>query len=528
MEKKDLRRLIKLAQTNNVEKFQLELDKTQKNYTKQEQLDITNRLLEIDGSLRPIHYWRYRTAASLGRSDIQLSYLQNYQKYASPGLLNALIPFAEANSIDKALHICKTLIAHADTAPHRLMNARLQRRIGDHSAAVKSLDEVLEKSRKEQEIIGALAYYDMIAAGSLDERMNRKKKFLPTYYCSTENKLAQVNLNNGITFYGSDFYSHVTSGFLLPLIRNLQREGISCRILSATQKNDQVTEVYRATCDFIKIERYTELEKYKGETDLLIDCGGFTSGSIASLGDKISPVQLSYLGYGDISSIKGIDGQITDKFSSKYISKYTWTHKLPNLYSYWPLRPPPSDADTISEEATFGVYGDPGKLSASFFQTLSDILDKSDGTIGFFHMDLKNSVYRKMLFEKLWAYNIDENRIFIGAETGITQRLNEYRKSRVLLDGFPFNNGTVACEAIFMGATMISLPNESIFERQGGSILMSAGQENNIAANRGDYIRLALEKAKEDKFPVDYFRKTDLFNPRKFAQDFIESFSRTS
>jgi protein O-GlcNAc transferase len=73
--------------------------------------------------------------------------------------------------------------------------------------------------------------------------------------------------------------------------------------------------------------------------------------------------------------------------------------------------------------------------------------------------------------------------------------LSLYRRIDLGLDPFPFNGMTTTCDALWMGAPVLTLPGEMPASRAGLSLLSTIGLGELAASSEEDYVRLAVELA---------------------------------
>jgi predicted O-linked N-acetylglucosamine transferase (SPINDLY family) len=73
--------------------------------------------------------------------------------------------------------------------------------------------------------------------------------------------------------------------------------------------------------------------------------------------------------------------------------------------------------------------------------------------------------------------------------------LSLYHRIDLGLDPFPCNGMTTTCDALWMGAPVLTLPGEMPVSRAGWSLLSSVGLEEFAATSEDDYVRLAAELA---------------------------------
>ena len=69
----------------------------------------------------------------------------------------------------------------------------------------------------------------------------------------------------------------------------------------------------------------------------------------------------------------------------------------------------------------------------------------------------------------------------------------------ISLDTFPQSGNTTTCESLWMGTPSVTLVGEAFFERLSYSTLANAGLADLCAFSREDYIRIAVELARDTK-----------------------------
>jgi predicted O-linked N-acetylglucosamine transferase (SPINDLY family) len=75
--------------------------------------------------------------------------------------------------------------------------------------------------------------------------------------------------------------------------------------------------------------------------------------------------------------------------------------------------------------------------------------------------------------------------------------LNSYSAIDIALDPFPFAGGATTCEALWMGVPVVTWPGETFSSRHSCSYLRTIGLEELIAANAGDYVKIAVQLAED-------------------------------
>jgi len=73
--------------------------------------------------------------------------------------------------------------------------------------------------------------------------------------------------------------------------------------------------------------------------------------------------------------------------------------------------------------------------------------------------------------------------------------LGHYQRIDIALDPFPCNGMTTTCDALWMGAPVLTMPGEMPASRAGLSILSSIGLGEMAASSEEDYVRIAAALA---------------------------------
>src|SRR5262249_47613084 len=101
-----------------------------------------------------------------------------------------------------------------------------------------------------------------------------------------------------------------------------------------------------------------------------------------------------------------------------------------------------------------------------------------------------------------------------------------YRSIDICLDTFPWSGHTSACEAIWMGAPVLSLRGHTRAGRMVASVLTQIGREEWIAQTREEFVTKAVEMSRSrDELRSgrralrETMTRSQLCDARRFAQD---------
>ena len=113
-------------------------------------------------------------------------------------------------------------------------------------------------------------------------------------------------------------------------------------------------------------------------------------------------------------------------------------------------------------------------------------------TIGFIEEEEK-----KRILERIEKYNININQInILNWSESHRDHLKTYNKVDVCLDPFPYGGATSTCESIIMGVPVITLSGKGMIGQLAASVLRYSGMENHIKLNSNEYIKHAIEYAR--------------------------------
>jgi predicted O-linked N-acetylglucosamine transferase (SPINDLY family) len=97
----------------------------------------------------------------------------------------------------------------------------------------------------------------------------------------------------------------------------------------------------------------------------------------------------------------------------------------------------------------------------------------------------------------LAAHGIAPERVEILGRQPMNEYLALHHRVDVLLDTFPYNGGTTALIAAWMGVPFVTVASDSTTGRTGGNLLRPLGLGNLIASNPADYVQRATVAASD-------------------------------
>ncbi|HSW14891.1 MAG TPA: tetratricopeptide repeat protein [Solimonas sp.] len=239
------------------------------------------------------------------------------------------------------------------------------------------------------------------------------------------------------------------------------------------------------------------------EIDILVDLQGQTLGARPNLlAYRPAPIQITYLGLPATTGLPFIDYVIADRFliPKKYARYYSEKPLyMPDVYQVSDRQrvsaPVPSrESCGLPQDAfVFCCFNNNYKFTAEVFQVWMNILRRTPGSVLWLLSD--NSGAEANMRKEARRLGMDERRIVFAQRAAPEQYLARYGVADLFLDSFPFNAGTTANDALWMGLPLLTCSGRSFASRMAGALLTAAGLEELISDNFRDYEEKAVALA---------------------------------
>ena len=123
------------------------------------------------------------------------------------------------------------------------------------------------------------------------------------------------------------------------------------------------------------------------------------------------------------------------------------------------------------------------------------LLDQVDGSV--IWLLGGDSILERNLRKEANDQKINPARLVFSPRTVYASYLARYRLADLFLDTFPFNAGTTASDALWVGLPIITCSGETFASRMAGSLLHAIGLRELVAASLVEYEALALKLARD-------------------------------
>ena len=239
------------------------------------------------------------------------------------------------------------------------------------------------------------------------------------------------------------------------------------------------------------------------EIDILVDLQGQTLGARANmLAYRPAPIQITYLGLPATTGLPFIDYVIADRFLIPESAQPHYSEKplyLPDVYQVSDRQrkssAPPSRAQCGLPEAAFVFcsFNNNYKYTPEMFGAWMDILSRVPGSVLWLLAD--NPWAQENLRREALVRGVAEARLVFAPRALPEDYLARYAVADLFLDAYPFNGGTTANDALWMGLPVLTRSGQTFASRMAGALLTAAGMSELVTYELKTYADKAVALA---------------------------------
>jgi predicted O-linked N-acetylglucosamine transferase (SPINDLY family) len=275
--------------------------------------------------------------------------------------------------------------------------------------------------------------------------------------------------------------------------------------------------------------------------DVLVDLQGLTSGARpAILGWRAAPVQISYLGLPGTSGLPGVDWILADHYVMPPELEPYCTEKpirLPHCYQVSDRqrevapRPQRSTYGLPEDQFVFCSFNNNFKFTPEVFGAWMRILQQVPRSVLWLLAD--NDTARENMLRQADAAGVARDRLLFAPRVAPPEYLARFQCADLVLDTFPYNAGTTASDALWMGTPILTLSGRSYISRMAGSLLTAVGLPELATTSLAEYERLAVVLGNQParvqsykRYLAEQGRSSPLFDLPQIVRDIEAEFER--
>jgi predicted O-linked N-acetylglucosamine transferase (SPINDLY family) len=275
--------------------------------------------------------------------------------------------------------------------------------------------------------------------------------------------------------------------------------------------------------------------------DVLVDLQGLTSGARPGiLVQRPAPVQVSYLGLPGTSALPGIDWMLADRFVMPPALLPYCTEQplyLPHCYQVSDRQ---REVAATPERSRYGLpegafvfcsFNNNHKFTAEMFGAWLRIVAAVPGSVLWLLAD--NDTARHNMLQQADAHGVARERLLFAPRVAPAEYLARFHCADLMLDTFPFNAGTTASDALWMGLPILTRTGRTYISRMAGSLLHAVGLPDLVTDDLASYERLAItlgrtpaRVASYKRYLAEHGRSSPLFDLPQIVRDIEAHFER--
>lgn len=317
-----------------------------------------------------------------------------------------------------------------------------------------------------------------------------------------------------VAYVSRDFRSHPVSFLMAEVIELHDRERFEIFAINyGAASDDAMQQRLRGAFDhFLDVEQLSdkkiaELCASLG-VDIAVDLTGLTDNARTSIFSwRAAPVQMMYLGYlgtagSDVFDYLIADPVLIDGGTRRFYDEHVIY--LPSYQANDRRRPRP---EAVPERGTLGLPGtgfvyccfnNPCKITPAVFEAWMEVLRQVPESVLWVLSEDESADAN--LRRQAECLGVEGRRIVFGGRTGRENYLAMQRAADVFLDTLPYNAGTTASDALWMGLPVLTQLGQSFAARMAASLLHAVGLPELVAKNTREYIDVAVRLARDADF----------------------------
>jgi protein O-GlcNAc transferase len=240
--------------------------------------------------------------------------------------------------------------------------------------------------------------------------------------------------------------------------------------------------------------------------EVLIDLNGYTTYAKSEiLALRPAPVQISWLGYLGTLGAEWYDYVLTDSFATPPALQPFFTERFLYLpHCYCPSDTRRAVAATAPTRAACGLpeqgvvfccFNSSYKILPAVFDVWMRLLRQVEGSVLWLVAD--NATARTHLGREAAARGIAPERLIFAPRVSLDEHLARHVHADLFLDTTPYNAGTTANDALFMGLPVLTCAGANMVSRVAGSQLHAIGLAELVTTSLAEYEALALALGRE-------------------------------
>jgi predicted O-linked N-acetylglucosamine transferase (SPINDLY family) len=312
-----------------------------------------------------------------------------------------------------------------------------------------------------------------------------------------------------VGYVSPDFRENAVMVFMAPVLAHHDPAEVRVFLYGSVRRPDATTARIRTSSpafrDISRLSDGAAAERiHADEIDVLVDLAGHLGeGRLPIFAQRPAPVQVTYMGYPNTTGLRAIDYRLTDAVADPPGEPSYHVEELFRLPRGFSCYAPPVEAPSVSPSpalargwVTFGSKHKIEKLNPSVVSLWARVLHEVPRSRILLYRHRLDGEIREQVVQRFAAHGIAADRIDLrNRMPDGRHHLAVYEEIDVSLDAFPWTGPTTACDALWMGAPVVTWSGARHAERMVASILASAGLGECVARSPDEYVAIAARLA---------------------------------
>jgi predicted O-linked N-acetylglucosamine transferase (SPINDLY family) len=313
-------------------------------------------------------------------------------------------------------------------------------------------------------------------------------------------------------FVSSDFRDHAITYLLLEYWERLDRSRIEAYAYSLAPEDKspigkRVVGSFEHFVDCYEQSAEQTARRIRGDgIDVLIDLNGYTTHAKSEIfALRPAPVQVNWLGYLGTLGAEWYDYVLTDRFVSPPSAQAFFSERflyLPDCYCPSDTRrevaaqvPSRNRCGLPERGLVFCCFNQCYKVLPAVFDVWMRLLANAPDSV--LWLAPGNTTSQSNLRREAQARGVEPTRLVFARWVTLAEHLARHVHADLFLDTAPYNAGTTANDALFMGVPVVTCAGATMASRVAGSQLHAIGLPELVTTTLADYEALALSLTRE-------------------------------
>jgi len=335
-----------------------------------------------------------------------------------------------------------------------------------------------------------------------------------------------------IGYLSSDFVMHSVSNFMLPVLKNHDRNVFEIYLFALCPEVQPIYVNLGFPIHYLHKDSARDGAKKINDLniDILFDLNGHTVlNRMEIFSYNPAPIQISYLGFPNTSGLKSINYRITDSIADSPLTRQRYSEELIRLPKcfllYYPIHDFSPSPRKTQDKVILGGINKENKSNDELLKTWGTILEKCPNTLLLLKLESYDNKEERTAFY-MNKLNVSKDRLIVLTKLSNKDYEKVFSMFDVLLDPFPYSGTTTTCNCMYNSLPLVTLYNQDMHVHNvSSSLLINSGFPELVANTKEEYIDIIVDLVNNPS-KIDNYKKTirqnflELMEPKTFMNSY--------